>query len=169
LLQLGRGAVVRLGAANPPPNVGDDWRQVSAGEVSGWVRANAVEPVHLQAGVDPKADGDIARADQGGRRLGLGPDAQGVPPGPVRQLTPAGELSQDPTKSASAKQYRVLLPRLALRVAPDINAAIVTHLAGGQNVKALEQPPRRQWIGIDADGVRGWVPSQWLEPATAQD
>lgn len=88
--------------------------------------------------------------------------------GPGRRVTADASPGQQAGNPA-AGAYRVILHRLAMRVAPDINADVVSHLSAGQQVRTLDQPPRRQWVAVEAGGKRGWVSGQWLKPDDSRD
>lgn len=164
LLQLERGAVVRLGDKGVA-GAGGSWRHVAVGELQGWLPADAVTPLQGEPGQSSHGPASIAGTEQQGRNLQLGASA-GVLPVPGRRVT--ADLPSGPAAGQGQTGYRVILNRLALRVAPDINADVVTHLSAGQSVRALDQPPRRQWMAVEADGMRGWVSGQWLKPDDQQ-
>lgn len=62
--------------------------------------------------------------------------------------------------------FRVGLPRLALRQAPDMGAAVVAQIAGGDTVKALERSADGRWISVQHGTQFGWTPLQWLQPVS---
>lgn len=171
MLQLGYGAVVQLGTADPQPRGIGRWRNVVVGEMSGWVLADGVEPSHMQPTIKAIAESAVARSDQDGAALTVGSSAKGggVSPGSVQQVTPAMPAAGDAANGAQPKRFRVALERVALRVTPDVNAAVIRNLPKGQLVEALPQPPSGYWIAVQADGVRGWAASQWLNPVAIQN
>lgn len=172
LMQLERGAIVRLGDRTRTDS-GGGWRHIMVGELQGWVPAQAVVPLRpddVSAAPDTTAATAASAADtpeQQGRTLRPGA-AEGVPPAPGRRITADAARNQAATDKP-LRSYHVILNRLALRVAPDINADVVSHLRAGQQVRVLDQPPRRQWLAIEADGKRGWVSGEWLRPDIARD
>jgi pilus assembly protein CpaC len=161
LLQLGYGAIVQAGTQEAQPPGQAYWRNVRVGEINGWVASRWVKPV----GTEPdraRSGSAIAQPDQQGQMIGLGarnsPDASGKSP-VVESIT-----ATSPDHDAGGKRYRVNLNRLALRVTPDINAAVIQKLASGTVVEALPRAPRGHWIAVQVDGKRGWVAAQWLVP-----
>ncbi|AKJ31667.1 pilus assembly protein N-terminal domain-containing protein [Caldimonas brevitalea] len=159
LLQLGIGSTVLMGGALPHADGTAVWRHVLVGSVSGWVPSTAVRPARGSLTI-AAAPGGAARQDQAGRLAAL-PSGRASAP---ESLPPA------PRDVPAASRYRVTLERLALRVAPDINAHVVVHLSAGDVIGLLPQPPRGHWVAVQlGDGgeqKRGWVPAQWLEPPT---
>ena len=84
------------------------------------------------------------------------------------QAQPQGQSLGTPNKVADvphAAVYRVTLPRLAMRAAPDMNAVIVAQVPGGDPVKALERSADGQWLSVRYGDQAGWVPARWLQPA----
>ena len=161
LLQLGYGAIVQSGTQAAPPPGQAYWRNVIVGEINGWVASRWVKPV----GSEPdraRSGSAIAQPDQQGQIIGLGTGSSadaGSKSSAVESIT-ATSLDHN----AGGKRYRVNLNRLALRVTPDINAAVIQKLASGTVVEALPRSPRGQWMAVQADGKRGWVAAQWLVP-----
>jgi pilus assembly protein CpaC len=162
LLQLAYGAVVRLGSADPQPPGEGRWRNVTVGEVNGWLPADAAGPTHRAGAISPASFNTVSGADQGSSRDLLGPDTFG------RSVLAIKADATSPTVLGDSSQlstrFRVTLDRLALRVTPDVNAAVVANLGAGEIVTALAQPARGHWIAVDAGGKRGWAASQWLHP-----
>ena len=161
LLQLGYGAIVQAGTQEAQPPGQAYWRNVRVGEINGWVARRWVKPV----GTEPdraRSGSAIAQPDQQGQMIGLvarnSPDASGKSP-VVESIT-----ATSPDHDAGGKRYRVNLNRLALRVTPDINAAVIQKLASGTVVEARPRALRGHWIAVQVDGKRGWVASQWLVP-----
>jgi pilus assembly protein CpaC len=142
LLSLSRGALLRLAESDVPDG---RWRHVIAGDIAGWVDAEAVAPA-----------GDIDEATWARGRDAIA-EQRGAALAPVTaQPAPQQELP--------LRQMRVTLDRLALRVAPDINAAVLRKLPAGTVVSLLPQPRRGYWSAVEVDGQRGWAATQWLEP-----
>ena len=154
LLQLGRNAVVLLGRSDPRRSGKDLWRNVVVGEYDGWVLANAVEPAPMQSVRASNSKSKIVQKDQTGDVIHLGVSE-----------APSNQQDRFVTANVSAKQYRVQLNNLALRVTPDINAQSVKKLLEGQTVDALPIPPLGNWTAVQVDGVSGWVATQWLKPS----
>lgn len=71
--------------------------------------------------------------------------------------------------AATGPQYAVLLNKLAMRVTPDVNAPALVNLAAGQVVHSLVLEPRGAWSAVEAQGKRGWVATQWLQPVAAHN
>ena len=150
IMTLGRGAAVRMGAQQPEVD-SSRWRHVLVGEVSGWIAADAVQPVG-QATPQP-----VPRDSQS-----KDSDAIGVPVSPINAASPVAQAGD-----ASPDRMRVIADRLALRVTPDINAPMLRQLRAGTVVEILPQPQRAYWTAVRVDGQRGWVASQWLVPDEA--
>jgi pilus assembly protein CpaC len=150
IMTLGRGAAVRMGAQQPEVD-SSRWRHVLVGEVSGWIAADAVQPVG-QATPQP-----VPRDSQS-----KDTDAIGVPLSPINAASPAAKAGD-----ASPGRMRVIADRLALRVTPDINAPMLRQLRAGTVVEILPQPQRAYWTAVRVDGQRGWVANQWLVPDEA--
>lgn len=156
LLQLDRGAVVQLGAAEVRRASGFAWRNVVVGALNGWVPANTVTPTLGQAA---PAAGSLDATGQPVRRpLAEAPDrALSKPltldgPGPHPRL------------------FKVARSGLALRITPDMNAETVFRPAAGDAAAALPYAPRGGWtavqLGKGAAAARGWMESQWLIPVS---
>jgi len=167
LLRLGEGALVQLGSGELRETGGRLWRNVVVGELNGWVDADAVEPARRLQFVQPDLTSHSTRADQGGAGLPLssGAKGQGVLAAGAKQVTPVGPGNGD-SNTVTPRRFRVALERAAMRVTPDVNAPVVQALSQGQIVEALPQAPSKQWIAVEAGGVRGWVAGQWLEPVS---
>jgi pilus assembly protein CpaC len=153
LLTLERGASVVLGAAAVQAAGDDAWRNVQVGRVQGWVPADAVRPLHA---AQPAATLHEEQA-----RPARKPVAATVLPRPVL-------LAANDTATSAARQYRVEAQRLALRLAPDINAGAVVTLLHGDVVNAIVGAEQGHWMGVQSgsgdSAKRGWVPMQWLLP-----
>lgn len=144
LLRLGVGAFVQLGDAAPQVHQGVLWRNVVVGELNGWTVASGLAPWKLDDAA-PTASA-FADVDRAGRML------------TTRQ-------ARAPLVSQAPQRYSVALFKLALRVAPDTNAQVLTHLQQNETVVALPEPRRGHWTAVEARGQRGWVASQWLRPS----
>jgi pilus assembly protein CpaC len=153
LLTLDRGASVVLGAAAVQASGDEAWRNVQVGKVQGWVPADAVLPLHA---AQPVAALHEERARPARKAV-----AATVLPQPV--LLAANEAAP-----GAARQFRVEAQRLALRLAPDINAGAVVTLLHGDVVSAVAGAEQGHWMGVQSgsgeSAKRGWVPTQWLLP-----
>jgi pilus assembly protein CpaC len=147
VMSLGRGAAVRMGAQQPEVDA-SRWRHVLVGEVSGWIAADAVQPI-AQAAPQP-----VPRDSQSNDT-----HAGGAPLSPINAASPA-----TPAGNAGPGRMKVIADRLALRVTPDINAPMLRQLRAGTVVEILSQPQRAYWTAVKAGEQRGWVASQWLVP-----
>ena len=162
LLQLGYGAIVLAGTQTAQPPGQDYWRNVVVGEINGWVASRWVKPVVGNALDRARSGSVIAQPDQQGPIIGLGTDSRTDAKSKSSAVESITATSLD--RDAGGKRYRVNLNRLALRVTPDINAAVIQKLASGSVVEALPRSPRGHWMAVQADGKRGWVAAQWLVP-----
>ena len=159
LIQLERGAVVQLGAAELRFGSGTEWRNVVLGALNGWVPANTVEPARelalQRAAASP--GGTPAPGRQVRRPLSAPPE-RSVP----RALTLDGP-------GPGARVYKVARNGLPLRITPDVNAEVVARPEVGDLALALPHEPRGGWtavqLGDGASAPRGWMSSQWLIPA----
>jgi pilus assembly protein CpaC len=149
LLQLGRGAVVE---ALPVPGNGLPgqirWTAVQVGEIKGWAASKWLEP---GSAVPPKTtQSDVGRTEQS----------------MVNYAANVGARTSVTANSAAdtgLPRYRVNLNKLALHIAPDINAKTIGRLQAGEVVEALPQPPRGYWMAVKHGEQTGWVASQWIE------
>lgn len=148
LVQLGYGSVVALGDKDPQPPGQSLWRNVIVGEINGWATSQSLEPIEFSPTIKPYVK---STATNSGSTI-----STPLPPGAVKSLT-LGAIPMDAV-------YTVIVKRLALRVTPDINAPIVQTLHEGQIVHGLKMEQRGVWTAIDAEGKRGWVATQWLQP-----
>ena len=147
LMRLGLGATVQIGPQDGVFPELKNWRNVEIGAVNGWAVDRGLNP-YDPASLSPSA---VTRQDQQGSGMAIAnSDLQ-----PALVVSAVGD-------SAGGKRYRVRLNRLALRVAPDINALVLHQLPIGALVEALPQAPNANWIAVQAEGKRGWVPMQWL-------
>lgn len=161
LLQLGYGSIVLTGQQGAqPPDLGY-WRNVVVGEINGWVASRWVTPIGMEP-VRAHGNSIVAQPDQQGKIIGLGGNSS---LDADSKLSAMGSITAtSPTSNAAGKRYRVNLNRLALRVTPDTNAAVIQKLASGSVVEALPQAPTDHWMAVQVDGKRGWVAAQWLVP-----
>ena len=153
LLQLGFGSVVTLGEKDAQPPGLSRWRNVVVGEVNGWVASQFVELTKLAPVVKPY-HGNNAPAS-----------ANSLRNEPQRGVA----LSLTLSSASTGQDYAVLVNRLSLRITPDINSPAVQHLAAGQVVHGLKLDPRGAWSAVEANGQRGWVATQWLQPVAADE
>jgi pilus assembly protein CpaC len=153
LLTLDRGASVVLGPSAVQAGGDDAWRNVQVGRVQGWVQADAVVPMHA-AQLPATLHEEQARPARK-------PVSATVVPRPV--LLAANDIA-----AGAARQFRVEAQRLALRLAPDVNAGAVVTLLHGDVVSAVSGAEQGHWIGVQTgagdSAKRGWVPTQWLLP-----
>jgi pilus assembly protein CpaC len=153
LLTLERGASVVLGSAAVQSEGEDAWRNVQVGRVQGWVPADAVRPLHAAAQATALHEEQARPARK--------PVAATV--APRRVLLAATDVVPD-----AARQFRVEAQRLALRLAPDVNAGAVVTLLHGDVVSAITGAEQGHWLGVQTgsgdSAKRGWVPAQWLLP-----
>jgi len=147
VMTLGRGAAVRMGAQQPEVD-GSRWRHVLVGEISGWIAADAVQPVARATPQPVPRDSQSNDIDTGGA--------------PISPINAASAATQ--ADKAGPSRMRVIADRLALRVTPDINAPMLRQLRAGTVVEVLPQPQRAYWTAVKAGEQRGWVASQWLVP-----
>lgn len=152
MTQLPGGSIVRLGLLLPPDGM-EDWCDVVLGSVHGWVECSRVRPTAIRPATTISSS-PRTRVDQRGTPL----------PSPVvaAEIQPVTAASQ-PTRH-SMRPYRTLLNHLALRVSPDINAAVVRYLPQGTQVEPMAQLPVGPWMAVRAADSTGWVASQWLLP-----
>ena len=71
------------------------------------------------------------------------------------------------TPAVDDRHFRVRATRLTLRLTPDINAPVVAFLPENTRLQALPQPPKGNWLAVQAGTQRGWVDAAWIEPETA--
>lgn len=145
LMDLPRGAAVRMTAIAPERSGATTWRSVRVGDLQGWVPDLAVVPARLRAApasssATPPQDAQVDNSVRAGRAVTAD---SGTP----------------------LERLRVTLPQLELRVSPDVNAPIIARLRDGSVVEALPQAPQSYWQAVVANGKRGWAPAQWLVPA----
>ncbi|RZL40550.1 MAG: hypothetical protein EOP35_00505 [Rubrivivax sp.] len=146
LLTLQRGATVVLGSAPSQPAGQGRWTNVHVGSINGWVPSEAI----------------VAwRPTDAGQ-----PDVRPAVIKPVPALKPA--LLGKTDDELLGTPMRVQSEALALRVTPDVNAAVVWRAQRGDVVRRLNLPPQGAWlpvqIGAGPTGKRGWVMAQWLVP-----
>lgn len=151
LMKLGAGAVVRLGDQTPPPELTGLWRNVTVGNTNGWVAAMYVTPTTRAVSV-PRG-GPAAREAQSGK-----PVSTAITP--TSSTTLIGAQAEP---APGLHQYRVMLPQLAMRITPDMNAAIVQQIPEGTLVATSDEQARGGWLPVEFGGKHGWVAAQWLE------
>ena len=154
LVELPRGAAVRMTTVTPERSGAVAWRHVRVGELQGWIAESAAVQARLEPAPPPTSPPTLPT-----RRGAAAQEA----------LIGGGRMVQSVTANAAAgdaplAQLRVGARQLALRVSPDINAPTVVLLRGGDLVDALPQPPQGYWLPVQVDGKRGWAPAQWLVP-----
>lgn len=152
---LSRGQVVRLATSGIHSNGSVYWRQVVVGNLFGWIPSKDVEPVGHELGT-VRSEG--VEAPQ--------PRAMDAHVSGAKTLVvQRGEAAI--AGSASVRKFRVTLSRLALRVAPDVNAMLITQISQDAVVES-RGPINEQrvgiWQSVIADGKEGWVDVRWLEP-----
>ncbi|MDB5796838.1 MAG: ral secretion pathway protein [Paucimonas sp.] len=95
----------------------------------------------------------------------VAPAAAAAEPAPAAAaLAPATTAALASVPATPPQRFRVNLDGLALRVTPDINAALVERLPRNTIVEALPEPPQAYWLPVQANGRRGWTARQWLVP-----
>lgn len=172
LMPLSQGSIVRQGHKRARGTYANAWRHVVVGGLEGWAAAQWLEPARLNAPLAASSS-SIAQQAQRGKELNASMTAA-----PVRSLSvaPAGDLgsalppvateattSSQQNGAPAAVRYRVALPKLALRVSPDVNAMVLVQVPEGTVVEQSEQPPQGAWTPIRYADRQGWVASQWLE------
>jgi pilus assembly protein CpaC len=154
LLQLGRDSVATLRADTAPNQLSNQWRPVQVGSVVGWVDGQSVEPTKLETDIKAASSKTAVMAKPSAVALG-----KELPQVTAQRLT----LGDSEVKG----RYTTLLARLAMRTNPDMNAPILRNLQLGQVVQGLKVQSIGAWTAIEADGQRGWVATQWLQPVAA--
>lgn len=146
LLTLQRGATVVLGSAPSQPPGEGRWTQVYVGALAGWLPADSVVPWRPADAGQPQARAAVVKPTPA--------------PQPVLLGRTDDELLGDP--------MRVQSEALALRLTPDVNAAVVWRAQRGDLLRRLNLPPQGAWlpvqVGAGLSGRRGWVLAQWLVP-----
>jgi pilus assembly protein CpaC len=151
LLQLGAGSVVTLRSDAALANNLSAWRPVQIGGITGWVASQGVEPSKLQTEIRSNSAKTTGTSTASAVVIG-----QPLPSTSSQNLTLSGLALQG--------RFTVLMARLAMRTNPDINAPILQSLQQGQVVQGLKLSPSGAWTAIEAQGQRGWVATQWLQP-----
>jgi pilus assembly protein CpaC len=151
LLQLGAGSVVTLRSDAALANNLSAWRPVQIGGITGWVASQGVEPSKLQTEIRSNSAKTTGTPTASAVVIG-----QPLPSTSSQNLTLSGLALQG--------RFTVLMARLAMRTNPDINAPILQSLQQGQVVQGLKLSPSGAWTAIEAQGQRGWVATQWLQP-----
>jgi len=172
LMPLSQGAIVQQGRKRARGLYAQAWRHVMVGNVEGWAANQWLEPVRLDnAAATPNSPG--AQQAQNGKALNAPVAAATVKPLSVAPAPDAALKSKpapDETAPASAQtavaaptRYRVALPKLALRVSPDVNAMVLIQVPEDTVVEQSDQPTQGAWTPIRYADRQGWVASQWLE------
>jgi pilus assembly protein CpaC len=156
MLSLQRDATVHMTPEDTVDAGGTRWRRVTVGAMTGWLPADTVEPAAKRRVI--RLGAPAGHTGQGAEGI----KTHAIPSASVERPVLAEPPSAPPT--ASNASYKVTLPRLALRVAPDINAAILTSIPQDSRVDATTQAPVGPWRAVSFNGQAGWVASQWLEP-----
>jgi len=152
LLQLGQGSVITVGDQENKKMENVLWRNVVVGEINGWVASQWVEPTKLTPNFKAYTPKTVAV------------DANGIAKPVVRNVAkPLTLAAIDSTKS-----YAILAKKLPVHLTPDVNSAILLSLREQQIVRGLDIDQRGAWTAIDADGTRGWVSAEWLQPVAIQ-
>ena len=162
LLELGYYSVVEMGRADAPAALRQKWRNVTVGEINGWVRADSVSPARLQLPTRSSGASPVARKAVSGKLLTLGSK-------PADANANANANANASAPAAPARRYRVVLEGLALHVSPDINSLVVAKLSGNQIVQGGPGAPRGSWVPVEAGAARGWVAGQWLQNLLPQN
>lgn len=153
LMPLPQGAIVHQGQKRARGTYADAWRHVVVGTLEGWVAAQWLAPVRREVPlIAPNGLG--AQQAQGGKELNASMAA--VPVKPLSATTA-------PEHTAAPARYRIALPKLAMRVSPDINAMVLVQVPEGMVVEQSGQVAQGAWTPIRYADRQGWVPSQWLE------
>ena len=156
LLELGYYSVVEMGKAEAPAGLREKWRNVTVGEINGWVRADSVTPARLQLPTRSSGASPVARKAVSGKLLTLGSKA-------------AEANANAGAAAAPARRYRVVLDGLALHVSPDVNSLVVAKLSGNQVVHGVSGAASGSWVAVEAGAARGWVSGQWLQSLLSQN
>ena len=156
VLKLARGALVQHDAEVVSSNYKIAWQAVTVGTTKGWILGSALVPLNPEAVLQPTEHGDVAHVVQEGYSIRSVARAKSV--------RPAEQVNADAALSTSLPRYQVLLDGLALRVSPDINAAVVVQLNSGSVLEALPESQQGYWTAVQVAGRRGWVPAQWILP-----
>lgn len=160
LMHLGQGAIVRVSESGTAGSGDDAWRRVTVGAVTGWSAARWLAPVaNVAQAVPGKASSNIGKSAQQGKRIEPLKASTKLVARPLSAEVPA--TADTPVEKASPK-YRVVLPKLALRVSPDVNALIVMQVQEGAIVEGLPQGSVGGWTAVQAGDASGWVDSQWI-------
>lgn len=152
LTVLEQGQLVRMAVGNVSQSESIFWRRVIVGSLVGWIPARTVEPVGAALGTSQHSGSESPQGKQVDAPVSASKSLsviQGQVPGQT---------------AGSSDMYRVVLSRLALRVAPDINAMVLTQVPQGSVLTADSRPPVGLWLPVIFDGREGWVDVRWLEP-----
>ncbi len=150
MVQLGRDSIVSAG----PKGRSGKWRHVMIGSIGGWVG---------QKNLETTDDSPVVKTY---RRPNASALNDGNAPAPAENPG-TSPVTANPSNLGNPA-YRVAFDGLALRVAPDINAALLQRLPFNSVVEALPQPLRFGWAAVQVGDRRGWAQAQWLAPAEAE-
>lgn len=146
LMALERGATVTLGKADAVLAGENHWVDVRVGELEGWVLSQ-----HMAAWHPRDLEAPAAR-----------------PATAVPTVAPRPTLLGRTDDELLGGLMRVLPEALALRLTPDVNAAVLSRSVRGDVVRRLSMPAQGAWlpvqVGSGASGKRGWMLAQWLVP-----
>lgn len=173
LMPLSQGAIVQQGSKRARGTYADAWRHVVVGSLEGWAATQWLEPVRLenatavpsglgaqQAQLGKAVNAPVAASAV--KPLSAAPAPEAAPlPKPVPEATTTAPLTS--SGAAATTRYRVALPKLALRVSPDVNAMVLIQVPEGTVVEQSDQPTQGAWTPIRYSDRHGWVASQWLE------
>lgn len=162
LMPLPRGAIVRQGHQRARGTYAGAWRHVVVGQLEGWAATQWLEPVRPYG---PPVTPDSAGAQQAQRGKELDAPLAAAPIKPLSAVSTsdmAAPAKPAPAQTATAR-YRVALPKLALRVSPDVNAMVLAQVPEGTVVEQSDQPAQGAWMPVRYGERQGWVASQWLE------
>jgi pilus assembly protein CpaC len=148
------GQLVRMAVDNVSQGESIYWRKVIVGSLVGWVPARTVEPVGVALGTSQHPGTESPQ----GKRIDA-PVAAGKALSVIQGDT-QGQIA------GNNEMFRVVLSRLALRVAPDINAMVLAQIPQGSLLKADSRAPVGLWLPVAFDGREGWVDVRWLEPVS---
>jgi pilus assembly protein CpaC len=173
LMPLSQGAIVQQGSKRARGAYADAWRHVLVGSLEGWAATQWLEPVRLESATTVPS-GPGAQQAQHGKEVNAPVAASAVKPlsvAPAPEPAPVPKPAPDevaaapstPSGNAATARYRVALPKLALRVSPDVNAMVLIQVPEGTVVEQSDQPTQGAWTPVRYADRQGWVASQWLE------
>jgi pilus assembly protein CpaC len=165
LMPLSQGAIVQRGSKRARGVYADAWRHVVVGRLEGWAATQWLEPVRPET-TKTVPNGPGAQQAQRGKEVNAPVAASAVKPLSVPNPVPDETAAAPATTSGAVAttRYRVALPKLALRVSPDVNAMVLVQVPEGTVVEQQsDQPTQGAWTPIRYADRQGWVASQWLE------